>query len=141
MRLVPRVVFDTSTLVGAVLRPTSIPNMALHKAFQSFAVCASPETLEELRIVLERDKFRRYLDLDQCLEFFVTYSRAIVLFDILPLGEATPPCRDEKDRKFLELAMVCKAEWLISSDEDLLCLDPWRGIPIVTPAVFLALPA
>jgi predicted nucleic acid-binding protein len=49
-----------------------------------------------------------------------------------------PPCRDPKDNQFLALALVAEANLLISSDEDLLVLHPWRGIPIVTPALFLA---
>ena len=46
-------------------------------------------------------------------------------------------CRDPRDNQFLALALVSEADALVSSDEDLLVLHPWRGIPIVTPAEFL----
>jgi predicted nucleic acid-binding protein len=49
-----------------------------------------------------------------------------------------PPCRDPKDNQFLALALAAEADALVSSDEDLLVLHPWRGIAIVTPAEFLA---
>jgi hypothetical protein len=49
-------------------------------------------------------------------------------------------CRDAKDNKYLELAAAAGAEIIVSSDEDLLVLDPWRGIRIVRPAVYLGLP-
>lgn len=56
-----RVVFDTSTLISAALRPHSVPFQALHSAFRFCDVCASRQTLAELKAVLIRAKFRRYL--------------------------------------------------------------------------------
>jgi predicted nucleic acid-binding protein len=50
-------------------------------------------------------------------------------------------CRDPGDDKYLELALAARAAILISSDEDLLALDPWRGVHIVRPAEFLRLPS
>jgi predicted nucleic acid-binding protein len=47
-------------------------------------------------------------------------------------------CRDAKDDKYLELALAAGADMIVSSDEDLLVLHPWRGIPILSPADFLA---
>ncbi len=45
-------------------------------------------------------------------------------------------CRDPTDDKFLELAINGAADVIVSGDEDLLVLDIFRGIPIVTPAAF-----
>jgi predicted nucleic acid-binding protein len=39
--------------------------------------------------------------------------------------------------KFLELAVSGDAKCIVSGDADLLVLDPFRGIPIVTPQVFV----
>jgi uncharacterized protein len=50
-----------------------------------------------------------------------------------------PACRDPKDNKFLALAGVCEADAIISSDQDLLALNPWRTIPVMTPAGSVAL--
>ena len=44
---------------------------------------------------------------------------------------------DPKDDKFLELAVNGHADLIISGDADLLALNPFRGIPIVTPADFV----
>jgi predicted nucleic acid-binding protein len=49
-----------------------------------------------------------------------------------------PACRDPKDNKFLALALVCETDAIISSDHDLLALHPWRSIPVLTPAGFVA---
>lgn len=53
--------------------------------------------------------------------------------------EPVTDCRDEKDNKYLELALAAAATMIVSSDHDLLALNPWRGIPIVTPAEYVVL--
>ncbi len=45
-------------------------------------------------------------------------------------------CRDPTDDKFLELAINDAADVIVSGDEDLLVLDIFKGIPIVTPVAF-----
>jgi predicted nucleic acid-binding protein len=52
-----RIVFDTSTLVSAALRPGSVPQEALVLGMRYCEVCASQQTLDELRSVLIRTKF------------------------------------------------------------------------------------
>ena len=51
--------------------------------------------------------------------------------------ERIAECRDPKDDKFLELAVYGSASCLITGDEDLLVLHPFRGIPILSAAQFL----
>ena len=46
-------------------------------------------------------------------------------------------CRDERDNKYLELAVAAGAEIIVSSDDDLLVLHPWRETRIVRPAEYL----
>ncbi len=46
-------------------------------------------------------------------------------------------CRDPKDNKFLDAALAGEASYIISGDKDLLVLEEFRGIEIVTPAKFL----
>jgi putative PIN family toxin of toxin-antitoxin system len=128
---VHRVVFDTSTLVSAALRLDSIPHQALLQAMRFCDLCASEATLNELKEVMARAKFHRYLT-DAAREKFVqrienNVRRFVVQEDALSLD---PACRDPKDNK---------AEVLVSSDEDLLVLDPWKDVRVVRPADFLNL--
>jgi Domain of unknown function (DUF7008) len=48
-------------------------------------------------------------------------------------------CRDSRDDKYLELALAASASVVVSSDQDLLVLHPWRGISILRPADYIAL--
>lgn len=138
-RFVERVVLDTSTLIGAILLPQSVPRQAFMKALGSGTLCASPATLAELEQVLLREKFDRYLDRDRRLDFLQRYRHQVLLFPVTEVDEAALPhaCRDPRDNKFLALALRCSADVLVSSDDDLLVLNPWQDIPILTPAQFL----
>ena len=47
-------------------------------------------------------------------------------------------CRDPKDDKFLELAVSGAATHIISGDDDLLSLHPFRGVAIISPQDFVS---
>jgi putative PIN family toxin of toxin-antitoxin system len=138
---VRHVVFDTSTLVSAALRLDSIPHRALLRALQSCDLCASIATLDELKEVLAREKFRRYLPAAARREFLQIIEANVLRFAVREevVQSLDPPCRDPKDNMFLALAAISEAEILVSSDEDLLVLNPWNGVRIVRPAEFLKL--
>ena len=46
-------------------------------------------------------------------------------------------CRDPKDDKILALAVDGRATLIVTGDDDLLSLDPFRGIRIERPDQFL----
>jgi hypothetical protein len=127
-------------LVGAALRIGSIPHQTLLKALRFCNVCTSTETLAEIEEVINRRKFDRYLSRDERQEFIANLRRRASIFVVQNADAMVidPPCRDPKDNQFLALAQAAEADVPVSSDGDLLVLHPWRGIPILTPAEFLA---
>ena len=140
MSLLRRVVFDTSTLVGAALKPGSVPHLALGRALARCEVCASAQTWLELERVMQRDRLDRYLQRVARVEFASLMRQSMHFFAVTPADEASlqPSCRDAKDDKFLALVQVCRADVLVSSDEDLLVLNRWHGVPVLRPAELLA---
>lgn len=134
-----RVVMDTSTLVGAMLRNKSKPRQALLAVVKSHVLCVSQSTLTELHVVLQRSKFDRYAPLQTRMEFLDVVTQTAHLYEIDTASEAASlsACRDPKDDKFLALAMACEAMVIISSDADLLSLQRWNNIAIISPADFL----
>jgi predicted nucleic acid-binding protein len=52
-------------------------------------------------------------------------------------AEKVEDCRDAKDNRYLELALAARAAVIVSGDEDLLVLNPWRGVRVLRPAQFL----
>ena len=57
--------------------------------------------------------------------------------ELVTITERVVACRDPTDDKFLELAVNGHADLIVSGDEDLLTLNAFREIPIVTPAAFV----
>lgn len=130
-----RVVFDTNILVSAALSKRSTSRQALRQTQTHGVVLSTIETLEELEEVLYRSKFDRYLDDEDRVDFFKEYLERI---EPVVVTEAIAECRDPKDNKFLELAVSGNASHIITGDADLLVMNPFRGISIVTPQEFLA---
>lgn len=64
-------------------------------------------------------------------------TRLLELAELVTIIERVVTCRDPTDDKFLEVAVNGGADLLLSGDKDLLVLNPFRGIPIVTPTGFL----
>jgi predicted nucleic acid-binding protein len=57
--------------------------------------------------------------------------------ELVTITERIVACRDATDDKFLELAVNGNADMIVSGDADPLVLNPFRGIPIIAPAVFV----
>lgn len=134
-----RAVVDTNILVRAVIKPSGSVGPVLQRLRRrDYLLLISRATLDELVDVLSRPRLRaKYGISDPVL-------RAVVRLMILR-GELVSPqrriaaCRDPKDDKFLEVAVGGRADVVVSGDADLLSLDPFEGIPIVTPARFLTM--
>jgi putative PIN family toxin of toxin-antitoxin system len=131
-----RFVFDTNTLVSAAIFRHSVPARALSVAQCKGDLVFSAETEDELKRVLSREKFDRYLTLSERLAFIAALMRYSVRLDSVPTVAA---CRDPRDDKFLALAVFAGSSALVTGDDDLLVLHPFRGIPIVQAGEFVRL--
>ena len=129
-----RFVLDTNVVVSGLLLAGSIPRQAFDKAHTQGTLLISVPTLLELTEVLHRKQFNKYLLEEERMRFLVGLLKESELFETT---EAITECRDPKDNKFLELAFCGKADCIISGDDDLLVLNPFREIPIITPREFL----
>ena len=68
------------------------------------------------------------------ISFLAALIRDSALEDVV---ERIVVCRDPKDDHVLELAVNGQATCVVSGDNDLLTLHPFRDIPILKPAEFL----
>jgi len=129
----PRLVFDTSVLVSAAIFRESTPGLALTAALHQGTILLSLATAQEVKNVLARPKFDRYISTETRNCFLAALLRNATF---LEPEESIQACRDPNDDKFLEIAVAGQAMYLISGDEDLLVLDSFRGIRIVTASEF-----
>jgi putative PIN family toxin of toxin-antitoxin system len=130
-----RVVFDTNTLIGAFLLPKSIPRHALDAATAAGRLLLSAATATELTEALRHPKFDRYLTQHRRLTLLAALIHSANLVEV---EIAITNCRDPKDNKLLELAVSGQATHLVTGDQDLLVLHPYRGTAILTPRQFPA---
>ena len=131
---VGRFVVDTNTLVSRLLLSGSIPAQAVDQAIRTGDLLFSDATLTELNEVLRRPKFDRYLEPVDRDKYMRLLARLAIVVEITHTVQS---CRDPKDDKFLEVAFNGRADVIISGDADLLELNPFRGIPILSPREFL----
>jgi putative PIN family toxin of toxin-antitoxin system len=131
-----RIVIDTNVYVSRYLRPDSVPGKAVGKAWQESETLISLPTWDELRIVLRRKKFARYVE-PETLEAFL---RAVWHYaEEVSIPTPIRACRDPRDDKFLEVAVHGRADLIVTGDADLLALHPFQGIAILSPAAYLQL--
>lgn len=128
-----RGVIDNSVLVSAAI-VGGTPRRALDLLSEKGTILVSLDVLEELADTLDRTKFDRYSPHAQRRRFI---RDLIEVSELVRIRGPIRACRDPNDDKFLELALSGDADYLITGDSDLLVLDPFRGVEIVTPRDFL----
>ena len=128
-------VVDTNVLVSALVFKHK-PEQVISEIFHSGLFLFSDETLEELIDVLGRPKFSKYISAETIHDYLKLLDNFSIF--VKPSQKITL-CRDPKDNMILELALSGQANYIITGDQDLLVLNPFRGIQILTPAEFLEL--
>lgn len=134
MRTQQRVVVDTNVFVSRLLRFDSIPGRAAERAIHDAIVLVSSATMMELAEVLAQAKFDRYVSIEQRLQFIRLIAHTA---EFVPVIHSIRECRDPKDDKFLEVGLNGRADVIVTGDADLLAMNPWREIAIVSPATYL----
>ena len=129
-----RVVIDTNVWISRLLLAHSVAAQAVDKALEEFEVVVSEASVDELARVLSREKFDRYVSVRDREEFLRRLLQVTTMVSVL---SEISDCRDPKDNRFLALAIDSQSERIVSGDADLLALNPWRGIEIVSPGAFL----
>ena len=111
--------------------------LAFEKARQRDLLAMSHPVFDEIVDVLNRPRLARFIRPELRDRMVVLLSSGARWYE-----PATPvvDCRDPADNKYLELALASGAATIVSSDEDLLVLHPWRGVGILPPAEYAAMP-
>jgi putative PIN family toxin of toxin-antitoxin system len=128
-----RVVVDTNVFISAALKGRSPPSDAVHLVSERDLLLKSATTEQELFITLARPRLAPLIP----QRFRVWLEEMLAAAELVLITELIAACRDPKDDKFLELAVNGRADLIVSGDADLLTMNPFRDIPIVTPAMFM----
>jgi putative PIN family toxin of toxin-antitoxin system len=128
-----RVVVDTNVFVSAALKQTSIPALGVRAVERHDVLLKSLATERQLFEVLARP----YLASLISPEAHDWLRKLLASAETVTITERIAACRDPTDDKFLELAISGRADLIVSGDADLLALNPFRDIRILTPASFV----
>ena len=136
MNELPSYILDTNTLLSASLsvNNSSLTAQAFQKALTTGVLLASDETFAELADVIFRSKFDKYLSDSRRLDFIASFRKLAIWIEV---KHHVTDCRDKKDDKFLSLALASNATLIVTGDDDLLVLNPYKNIPIITARMFV----
>ena len=133
-----RVVLDANQFVSAVLVPVGHPAQILDASRRGdLDILISPPILAEIRRVLLYPRLQKRHGWDEAQ--VDSFLEGLWLATVTTSGTTTVKevPDDPSDTKYLACALEGGAQYIIAGDQHLLRLDPWRGIRIIPPAVFL----
>ena len=135
----PNVVLDATVLVSAFLTRGGVSDELLRHAREgAFLVFLSEAIFAEVEHTLAYPRIRRrYPSTDEDVRAFCEGLRtATSLVTDLPDTTAVP--RDPNDDMVIATARAARASYLITRDRDLLILQTYEDITILTPEAFMA---
>ena len=129
---VERVVLDTNVLISAVLSRSGAPAQVLDelRCIRAALVFSEP-TMTELATRLLKPKFDKYVNRETRLRFLAELD---AISEFVGITGAPMGCRDRNDDMFLETALIAVCPIVVTGDEDLLAMNPWHEISILSPA-------
>lgn len=147
-----RVVFDCNVLLQATARNNSPSSICLRLAESGIVklfIC--DETLSELEEILNRDYIKKRFNFtEEAIQDFINNLRSISeVITKIPKIYSLP--RDADDEIYINLAIECEADYIVSWDNDLLDLmsgfddtsklfrQKFRPLKIVEPSDFIAI--
>jgi uncharacterized protein len=123
-----RIAFDTNVYIAAVLRGGFAEDIIALADKGVVTLLTSKEILSELeKKLLSKFNFSKE-QVDLIIRRIKKLSSIIV-----PTEKISKIQRDPEDNKILECAVAGKADLIVSSDQDLIQLKMFEGIPIIHP--------
>ena len=122
------IVIDTNIWVSYAMSPRGSIGKVVQDVLENDDYAFSKETFRELSEVLLRNKFDRYVLREKRITFLKVLASGAQWFVV---DIQVSDCRDMKDNMFLELALTCQAQMIVTGDQDLLELHPYEGIDIL----------
>jgi len=130
-----KVVIDTTDYISALIGKTHRAKLERVLFNEGIQILADLTLLEEIREVAYRDKFRKYISIEDA-ELFINSLKRRLKPVIVTSHVAVSP--DPDDNFILALAKDGQADFIITGDKPgLLNLESFESIPIVRLQAFL----
>lgn len=127
-----RVVIDTNIWISFLIGKT-ISGLSEAIISGQVIVLFSNDLFSELIEVLNRPKFKKYFSASAIEELIALLYEKVELIEII---NHFNDYRDPKDNFLLDLAVSGHANYLVTGDTDLLILNPFHGVEIISYQAF-----
>ena len=126
-----KIVIDTNVLISGVFFGGWPRRVLEGVLWDKFSACANEEIIAEYNDVVEKMLMRKQGNLDKNI-----LSPLLCRMELVERISHVEICRDPDDNKFLECAKDSKAIFVVSGDKDLLMIEKFEDIEIVTAKEF-----
>ena len=131
------VVIDTNVWISGLLSRNGPPALLTRKVVQDGQAVFTAQTFAELKDRLWRPKFDRYVTFEQRKKLLSDIESSALWVEVPTAIASTTYSRDLADDKFIHAALTAQATWLVTGDDDLLCLHPLGTLQILSPRAAL----
>lgn len=132
-----KVIFDANIIISFFLTKGPTISTIFHIwQLGLIQVFASPEIISEIKRVSEYPKLQKYLSSEDKRKLFILIDRMIK--KTYPKGKISFP-RDQGDSIYIEAAVSCGADYIVTGDRDRLDLKTYKETKILSPRDFITL--
>lgn len=125
------IVIDTNFLVSAFIRNGVCRRLLEHFVQSNYRIVISGFILNELRRTLTSKFGYDYEEFERAAQMLMPEAEIVE-----PATFDTQICRDPDDDAILGTAIAGNADCIVTGDNDLLVLERFQGVDIISPAEF-----
>ena len=128
-----KLVVDTNVLVPGTLWANKASRLIDALLDGTATLCISAPLIAEFEEVIQREKFQTRLGQSGCNapEIVSRFQNAALIFDPKPI-RLPAALRDPDDVHVLACAVMSGADAIVTGDKDVLAIESFTGIPILT---------
>lgn len=130
-----KILLDTNVIVSALIS-RSVPSKILYELVlpKTVQLCLSEEVFAEYVEVLNRDKFSKYSSFKS--NAIVVLSKLSEISTFYQIDKKVQVLMDKADNRFLELAGVCSADYLVTGNTLDFTFTEFESTRILTPRAY-----
>ncbi|MBK8905326.1 MAG: putative toxin-antitoxin system toxin component, PIN family [Anaerolineaceae bacterium] len=135
-----RVVLDANIFISALISSQGNPAKILEKwQKRELEIVVSPTIVAEIERVTGYERLqKKYRRIREEREGLIDDLRNFATM-VDPQQNLSVVQADDSDNRYIECAIESGASYIVTGDPHLLDINDFQGIPILTPAVFVAL--
>lgn len=130
-----KIVIDTNDFISALIGKKHRDKLTIILLDSTIEIFADKNLIDEIREVAYREKFRKYISIEDVDIFIEVISHRLTFIQPISIFVNSP---DPDDNYLLALAVDAGADYLVTGDKkDLISLSPFQGISIIRLYEFL----